>query len=101
MTANPVEGGSMNEYPSRWDLRKIRRFDFQRKSVKEFLDLINLTWNHHYGRAWKGRKKFKLATGGWSGNEEIIQAMIPTLFWISRWELSRAGGYYEFDMGDL
>jgi len=40
---------------------------------------------------------WEIATGGWSGNEEIIQALKGNrLFWIMTWQLSKRGGYYEF-----
>lgn len=40
---------------------------------------------------------WEIATGGWSGNEDIIGALKEnTLFWLICWNLSKRGGYYEF-----
>lgn len=40
---------------------------------------------------------WEVATGGWSGNEDIIGALQDnTLFWTICWNLSKRGGYYEF-----
>ncbi len=41
--------------------------------------------------------KWKLSTGGWSGNEDIIDALKHnTMFWLFCWQLSQRGGYYVF-----
>jgi hypothetical protein len=37
------------------------------------------------------------ATGGWSGNESLIGALMEnSLFWLFCWRASVSGGYYEF-----
>jgi len=39
------------------------------------------------------------ATGGWSGNESIIGALQDNFaFWMTCWECSARGGYYEFHL---
>lgn len=41
--------------------------------------------------------RHKLATGGWSGNESIIEAMHKNIiFWLMCWESSRRGGLHTF-----
>jgi hypothetical protein len=37
-----------------------------------------------------------IATGGWSGNEEIITHLEDTFFWSRFWEMSRRGGGFSF-----
>lgn len=39
-----------------------------------------------------------LSTGGWSGNEEIIDAMrLNYAFWMFYWRVHRVGGHYTFE----
>jgi hypothetical protein len=39
----------------------------------------------------------RLATGGWSGNEDLIGAMMEnTMLWALTWRLSARGGLYIF-----
>ena len=39
------------------------------------------------------------ATGGWSGNEEVISAMRENhILWAFTWQLSARGGYFEFSL---
>jgi hypothetical protein len=40
---------------------------------------------------------YRFATGGWSGNESIIEALGEnTLFWMMHWESSHRGGLHIF-----
>jgi len=55
-------------------------------------------------KAWKYKDYFRikghllhLSTGGWSGNEDIISAMMRnTLVWYMCWKSSRKGGHHVF-----
>ena len=41
--------------------------------------------------------RYRISTGGWSGNEDIMRAMKDNyLFWTLHWCLSKRGGHYEF-----
>lgn len=40
---------------------------------------------------------WEISTGGWSGNEDIIEAMQDNqVFWSLHWLESRRGGHYKF-----
>lgn len=44
-------------------------------------------------------KVYEMATGGWSGNEDIILALKGNmLFWHTAWVMTARGGYYEFEV---
>lgn len=46
---------------------------------------------HHWG----------MATWGWSGNEDLIGAMMENnLFWLTAWQSSRRGGHYTFEIAE-
>lgn len=41
---------------------------------------------------------WRFSTGGWSGNEALIEAMLNNKMWFwLHWISSRRGGHYEFD----
>ena len=92
-------------YPCEHFLKEISEWDFEKKSVNEFLELLRSLWKYegfdfdffsHYFNC------FNLRTGGWSGNEAIIQAMQENrIFWAMCWQESRRGGHYKFDLTDL
>lgn len=42
---------------------------------------------------------YRLSTGGWSDNEDMIQALQGNhLFWTLYWETSRRGGHHTFEI---
>jgi hypothetical protein len=89
----------MYNYPTNDELVAIERWDFKTKSVKEFLEYIrSLWWNPHIQFILKGKRVLylQLHTGGWSGNEEIIQYMKNTRFWMAYWRVHKVGGHYYF-----
>lgn len=46
-----------------------------------------------YGRVWLDEGKIKIATGGWSDNEEIVAALMRnSLFVALFWESTHRGG---------
>lgn len=62
-----------------------------------FMDhLRSLWWHPELGIVWTPETgTLELHTLGWSGNEEIISALMHTAFWwISWWRITRGGHYY-------
>ena len=65
----------MSEYPSEADLERIRKWDYH--DPLGLLEFIRPFWEH-YGRmeiTGKRVKRVYLATGGWSGNEDIVEGL--------------------------
>ena len=43
--------------------------------------------------------RYEISTGGWSGNEDIIEAMHGNVvLWLMTWVQSRRGGHYIFEI---
>lgn len=94
-------------YPTDNELEKIKTWDFPngvtQKSVSEFFEFIgSIQCVEHYGKLRKTKKFWKFATGGWSGNEEIITAIEQNYFFMAVcWYLSKRGGLYWFEHSQL
>jgi hypothetical protein len=97
-------------YPTEETLRRIREWSM--KTPADFIavmDFAGRAWNHHYG-SWriarvlsqsvgepKESDRYTFSTGGWSGNESVVDAiehnrmlqMIGAYSW-------RRGGHYEY-----
>ena len=43
----------------------------------------------------------EIHTVGWSGNEEIIEELKKTQFWMMKHQATQTGGHYYFLLGDL
>jgi hypothetical protein len=47
----------------------------------------------------KAVRRYNISTGGWSGNETLIDALQDNrLFWMMCWQQSRRGGHYVFEI---
>lgn len=82
------------EYPSEKDLEKITNWDFQ--DSEGLIKFVEFLWSYpSYIKKENG--KWFLSTGGWSGNEDVVDALQRNMtWWASHWESSRRGGHYEF-----
>lgn len=82
-------------YPTEETERAIANWDF--RDIPGWLAYIKASWNHHYGRMWRRGPLLKMATGGWSGNESVVEAMRKnSLLWSMLWESSHRGGLEVF-----
>jgi len=92
MRVNRVE-----EYPSDEDLTLIR--NWKMKHVTGLMDFVESLWSYaDWGWKQKGRH-YSISTGGWSGNESLIEALKKNqIFWAVCWYSSTRGGHYEFEL---
>lgn len=62
--------------------------------------IITQYWDSEYGtidiEGKDGKQTLELTTGGWSDNEELIDKISDTWFWLLWWQESKRGGYYKF-----
>ena len=87
-----------DEYPDDAELDKIKSWPTE--------DIMGLVY--HTMDLWHWRDMARLShgdpatlelhTGGWSGNEDIIDKLSDTLFWMICWESTRRGGHYYFEI---
>jgi len=85
-------------YPDEKTLKKIESFDISKDSVIDLISLLEEHWIWASYIACKGKKiiRLELHTGGWSGHEDMINALQKSSFWICFWEKSIRGGHYYF-----
>jgi len=86
------------EYPTEADLEYIKNYKFaEHKSFKLLLNFIEDLWHWSDFISWD-KYNMEMHTGGWSGNEDIIEALQGTDFWLLCWQESRRGGHYKFSL---
>jgi len=89
-------------YPTKKELEKIKNWDC--KDVKGLLEFLKeIWWMPDWGFTLTGRKilRLELHTGGWSGNEDIIEALHQTFLWSLYWRGTLRGGHYYFKIYKL
>lgn len=81
-------------YPSDEELARIVAWPVE--DCAGLLAFVRSIWNWpEY--AWEAGGMIALATGGWSGNEDIIAALQENqMFWILCWQSSHRGGMHWF-----
>jgi hypothetical protein len=83
-------------YPTERTLRRIKQWDFNVYDNSEFINYLKEAVSA-YGRLWEEDGLLKVATGGWSGNEDVISALKQNyMFWARFWESTHRGGLYCF-----
>ena len=86
-------------YPDELSLKKIKEWDIWKQGIDGLLELIkeNTNWSDRQIRITGKRViRFEYHTGGWSGNEDVIEALMHTTFWFIFWRKSTRGGHYYF-----
>ena len=89
-----------NHYPTKQELKTIERWDLDKEPIEELLGYIEDLWCWpDWGYELKGKRilRLELHTGGWSGNESIIESLERNfVFWSLYWEKTTRGGHYYF-----
>lgn len=91
-------------YPTEEFLEEIRKWDY----TKGFTSLLEFALKGHtYPTYWErldsidDKTTWNISTGGWSGNESIVYALMDNkMFWLCCWIQSRRGGHYIFETKD-
>lgn len=85
---SPVDG-----YPADEELKAIREWD--KHDPRGWLEYCQGIW---WAADWGWPEvEGEVSTGGWSGNEDIIDAMQDNaMLWLQTWESTRRGGHYTF-----
>ncbi len=86
----------MDEYPTTEQLNKIIEWEcFTFESSLSLAEYIFDLWHFENWATLEGKrvKTLRLATGGWSGNEDILSALRKNFIFHSKyWESSHKGG---------
>ena len=91
---------NVDGYPEDEELKRIELWD-REQGFNKLLDYVGTIW--HWGEPWFKKideRHYKLSTGGWSGNEDIIAALKANenMFWMFCWQESRRGGHFKFEI---
>lgn len=80
----------------------VTNFDIIKYSSEILINILNNVWDHSCGFVKiKGKNviKLELHTGGWTMNENIIDALQKNyLFWSLYWQKTIKGGHYYFSI---
>jgi hypothetical protein len=86
------------DYPADEVLDKLVHWDY--KDPEGALLYASENWNVHYGLVIRNlNKTWSFVTGGWSGNEDIINSLADNiLLWDTVWESCHRGGKWIFQV---
>ena len=92
-------------YPTEETLRKIERWSHT-DGFENLLKYVDKAWNKLYGsviiQSFDDSIVYRFITGGWSGNESIINALANNhVFWSLSWLKSERGGVHEFRVVEI
>ena len=89
-----------DNYPDEASLKQIMEWDTLKDGVEGLLNLVeeNTNWaDRQIERRGKRVIYYEYHTGGWSGNEDVIESLHHNfLFWSVFWQKTTRGGHYYF-----
>ena len=95
----------LNGYPTKEELKLVKTYSGYIHSKNSFtmdvprlLEILQEIWWLPDWGIEQGDHKLELHTGGWSGNEEIINVLQESMFWVMYWQKSERGGHYYFEL---
>ena len=81
-------------YPTSECIQQIKTYSGSHRELMRQIAFLFGT----YGRCEAEGNVWRVATGGWSGCEEVIAALKEnTIFWVTCWKQSSRGGGFEFE----
>lgn len=85
-------------YPDKIQLKTVKNWPL--KTWHDYRNLalyVKSIWEYPEAATLKGNT-FRLATVGWSGNEDIVGALYKNLAFSFCWEMSKRGGLHIFKL---
>ena len=83
-------------YPTEETLETIRQWSH--RDYRGLMEFVEKAW-HYYDYATLRVRHLELHTGGWPGNESLMEALQGnTMFWIVCWVKSERGGHFWFEL---
>lgn len=85
-----------NGYPTEDELKRIR--EWPANDLTGLFDYLRDLWA--YPTYFKGDgPRYEISTGGWSGNESLIDALQENrAAWLLSWQSSERGGHFVFEV---
>lgn len=94
---DPVLGSE--GYPHLIELQRIREWPWE-GGFRSLMDYVHRRWQYADVGYWKQEgDRFAISTGGWSGNEDLVAAMMDNMMFQSLCSISwQRGGHYVYDV---
>lgn len=84
-------------YPTESTCQAIREWPYS--DLPGLFDFMQAAWSYPTLFTPDGSGGYRISTGGWSGNEGLIDAMQENVMaWSLCWQSSKRGGHYEFEI---
>lgn len=91
-------------YPTEWGITQLR--GFTGGTPEQFVEMVRRLWwlpqlietAHTTDRDGRPIVRIRLVTGGWSGNEEVIEEIDATWFRVLYWQSRHRGGLHVFEV---